>query len=277
MSRLGNLGQRHPEELAGAVFAQDDVRHLPDDVGVLGSHVVVFVDVGGQVIQAWHAAYHHQLPVAHAQAYLVRFVEFPVEEVVLGLPFVLSQQGGGEGDAVEAVAFELLVEVFLGELLVADELAEGGHHVVEGQLVVIDLSALDVSGPPGDEGHADASFVALAFQAAQLAVASEECRVRTAFLVGAVVAAEDDGGVLVQPLFYAEVRRLGYNIPPLVNAYMSLSPTMRMFGTAINTEFGNVEETGILIAVDEILVEKRIRHIQSYIENEAKQGGSKCF
>ena len=48
----------------------------------------------------------------------------------------------------------------------------------------------------------------------------------------------------------------GYNIPPLVNAYMSLSPTMRMFGTAINYGFGDVEETGILIAVDEILAEK---------------------
>jgi hypothetical protein len=41
-----------------------------------------------------------------------------------------------------------------------------------------------------------------------------------------------------------------------------------MFGTAINYEFGNVEETGILIAVDEILAEKRIRHIQSFVENE---------
>ena len=49
-----------------------------------------------------------------------------------------------------------------------------------------------------------------------------------------------------------EIRKFGYNIPPLVNAYMSLSPTMRMFGTAINYEFGDVEETGILIAVDEI-------------------------
>lgn len=66
----------------------------------------------------------------------------------------------------------------------------------------------------------------------------------------------------------AEIRKLGNNIPPLVNAYMSLSPTMRVFGTAINDEFGNVEETGILIAVDEILAEKRIRHIQSFIENE---------
>ena len=62
-----------------------------------------------------------------------------------------------------------------------------------------------------------------------------------------------------------EVRKLGYNIPPLVNAYMSLSPTMRMFGTAINDGFRLLEETGILIAVDEILEEKRVRHIESYL------------
>ena len=61
-----------------------------------------------------------------------------------------------------------------------------------------------------------------------------------------------------------EVRKLGYNIPPLVNAYMSLSPTMKMFGTAINYGFGDVEETGILIAVDEILDEKRVRHIDTF-------------
>ena len=62
-----------------------------------------------------------------------------------------------------------------------------------------------------------------------------------------------------------EIRKLGYNIPPLVNAYMSLSPTMKLFGTAINDGFGNVEETGILIAVDEILEQKRVRHIDSFI------------
>ena len=62
-----------------------------------------------------------------------------------------------------------------------------------------------------------------------------------------------------------EIRKLGINIPPLVNAYMGLSPTMKMFGTAINDGFGDVEETGILIAVDEILEEKRIRHIDSFI------------
>ena len=61
-----------------------------------------------------------------------------------------------------------------------------------------------------------------------------------------------------------EVRRLGYNIPPLVNAYMSLSPTMRMLGTAINHEFGGVEESGILIKIDEIADTKKSRHIDTY-------------
>jgi hypothetical protein len=64
-----------------------------------------------------------------------------------------------------------------------------------------------------------------------------------------------------------EVRKLGMNIPPLVNAYMSLSPQMRVFGTAINREFGNVEETGILIAISEILEDKRKRHIESYLND----------
>ncbi len=64
-----------------------------------------------------------------------------------------------------------------------------------------------------------------------------------------------------------EVRALGYNIPPLINAYMSLSPTMRFFGTAINKEFGDVEESGILIEIEQILEEKRARHIESYLKS----------
>lgn len=62
------------------------------------------------------------------------------------------------------------------------------------------------------------------------------------------------------------VRQRGVNIPPLFNAYMSLSPTMRCFGTALNRDFGNVEETGILIATDEILQEKKMRHIDTYVK-----------
>ena len=64
----------------------------------------------------------------------------------------------------------------------------------------------------------------------------------------------------------SEIRKLGYNIPPLVNAYMSLSPTMKLFGTAINYGFGDVEETGILIAIEEIFEQKRVRHIDSFIK-----------
>ena len=66
----------------------------------------------------------------------------------------------------------------------------------------------------------------------------------------------------------SEVHKYGLSIPPLVNAYMSLSPTMRMFGTAINDEFGNVEESGIFLAISEILEEKKRRHIESFIERQ---------
>ena len=57
------------------------------------------------------------------------------------------------------------------------------------------------------------------------------------------------------------IRSKGLKIPPLVNAYMSLSPTMRMFGTAINPEFGNVEESGIFLTIDDIFDEKKSRHM----------------
>lgn len=60
------------------------------------------------------------------------------------------------------------------------------------------------------------------------------------------------------------IRDCGFNIPPLVNAYMSLSPTMKMFGTAINDEFGDVEESGIFFAIEEIFEEKKQRHISTY-------------
>lgn len=63
------------------------------------------------------------------------------------------------------------------------------------------------------------------------------------------------------------IRQHGINIPPLVNAYMGLSPKMRMLGTAINREFGDVEETGVLINIDEITDEKKRRHIDTYLEN----------
>jgi hypothetical protein len=64
-----------------------------------------------------------------------------------------------------------------------------------------------------------------------------------------------------------EVRKLGENIPPLINAYMNLSPSMRCFGTFINHHFGNVEETGIMITVRDIYIDKINRHLASYRAN----------
>jgi hypothetical protein len=61
------------------------------------------------------------------------------------------------------------------------------------------------------------------------------------------------------------VRALGENIPPLVNSYMNLSSTMKTFGTALNDHFGEVEETGILVTLDDIYETKKERHVNTYI------------
>jgi hypothetical protein len=66
-------------------------------------------------------------------------------------------------------------------------------------------------------------------------------------------------------LLSQNVRARGENIPPLINAYMNLSPTMKVFGTAMNYGFGDVEESAIMITVDDMYDEKIERHIKSYI------------
>jgi hypothetical protein len=67
---------------------------------------------------------------------------------------------------------------------------------------------------------------------------------------------KEDYQILVQ-----NVRAMGENIPPLVNAYMNLSSTMKSFGTSINKHFSNVEETGILVAIADIYDDKRERYL----------------
>ena len=54
----------------------------------------------------------------------------------------------------------------------------------------------------------------------------------------------------------------GESVPPLIKQYMTLSPKMMTFGTFVNKDFGAVEETGILIPVDEIYSAKKDRYIQ---------------
>lgn len=67
---------------------------------------------------------------------------------------------------------------------------------------------------------------------------------------------EKDYKILIQ-----KVRALGESIPPLVNAYMNLSSTMKFFGTSINEGFGQVEESGILITIGDIYGMKIERHL----------------
>jgi hypothetical protein len=57
------------------------------------------------------------------------------------------------------------------------------------------------------------------------------------------------------------IREKGEFIPPLMNIYMSLSSTMKSFGTAVNSDFGNVEETGILVTIADVYPEKKERHM----------------
>jgi len=57
-----------------------------------------------------------------------------------------------------------------------------------------------------------------------------------------------------------EIRKYQENIPPLINSYMSLSPSMKVFGTTKNPDFGDVEETAILITIQDIYEAKSERH-----------------
>jgi hypothetical protein len=66
-------------------------------------------------------------------------------------------------------------------------------------------------------------------------------------------------------VLHKHVHELGENIPPLMNAYMNLSPTMKSFGTAVNPLFGGVEETGILVTIKDVYDSKKERHFNSYL------------
>lgn len=71
----------------------------------------------------------------------------------------------------------------------------------------------------------------------------------------------DDYRVLVN-----ELRKRDEFIPPMINSYMSLSPSMKVFSTVHNPDFGEVEETGILIKIKDIYPEKVERHTKGLLE-----------
>jgi hypothetical protein len=60
------------------------------------------------------------------------------------------------------------------------------------------------------------------------------------------------------------VRSRNEQVPPMMNAYMGLSATMKGFGTALNDHFGEVEETGIMVTIADIYQSKMERHVATY-------------
>ena len=77
---------------------------------------------------------------------------------------------------------------------------------------------------------------------------------------------KEDYKILLQ-----SVRQYGENVPPLINAYMNLSPSMKTFGTSKNIEFGEVLETGIIVTIDDIYSFKVDRHIETYIKDKENE------
>ena len=61
-------------------------------------------------------------------------------------------------------------------------------------------------------------------------------------------------------------RQRGLVVPAMFAAYLNLTKHMRTFGTSINDEFGDVLETGIMVAIKDILPEKKERYMQPYID-----------
>jgi hypothetical protein len=64
-------------------------------------------------------------------------------------------------------------------------------------------------------------------------------------------------------ILYQQLKLRDENIPPLINSYMNLSPSMKIFGTVQNPDFGDVEETGLLITIDDIYPDKTERHLNN--------------
>jgi hypothetical protein len=71
-------------------------------------------------------------------------------------------------------------------------------------------------------------------------------------------------------LLIKKIRQLGENIPPLISAYMNLSPSMKVLGTIVNENFGDVDETAIMVTVNDIYPHKASRHIETYIKQKSE-------
>ena len=181
---------------------------LLNNVGMERRHIVVFMDVFGEIIKMRHATLGYKFPVTLANGHLVGFVKLPVEIVMTALPAVFAEQGGKKGYAIEIICGFMPVCISLCIILNSKNVAEGRHHVPKGYLSSIDTPGLDITRPPHDERYTYATFVGLAFKATQLAVAPKVCRVSPTLLVRSVVATENDDSIVGQPFPFQQLQYL---------------------------------------------------------------------
>jgi hypothetical protein len=73
------------------------------------------------------------------------------------------------------------------------------------------------------------------------------------------------------------VRSRGCTVPPLINAYMNLTPTMRSFGTCPNHHLAGTTDTGILITLGDLFPDKRRRYLDSYEQRNPKLDRRRFF
>lgn len=68
-------------------------------------------------------------------------------------------------------------------------------------------------------------------------------------------------------ILFQQVKLFDENVPPLINSYMNLSTSMKVFGTVRNSDFGDVEETGLMITIKDIHPDKTERHLNMQFPN----------
>ena len=75
-----------------------------------------------------------------------------------------------------------------------------------------------------------------------------------------------DDAALNYQLLQRAVRSRGTTIPPMFSAYLNVTNTLQFFGNAVNDELADVYETGIMVMVDELNEDKKLRYIGNFVE-----------
>lgn len=179
----------------------DNSNHFLHNIRILGSYIMVFMDICCQIIKERNTFLNNHFPISHAYAYLVRFIKFPIKKIMF-LLVLLTQQSPGKRDTIKIIGFFLLIHIFFREILHTRQITQGRHDVVKSTLVIIHCSGSNLTGPTDNKRNTDTTLVTLAFQATQLPVTPEESGIGPAFLVGTIITGKDDNRIFIQSFLF---------------------------------------------------------------------------